>query len=312
MMVGRNFSVADYRFGFNSKEKDDEVNGSGTTYNYGFRIYSSRLSRFLSIDPLFQAYPWYTPYQFAGNNSIWAIDLDGLEELIMVRHQYADGHIGNWTEFKPGPGPMLTLKTRYEQDNKYGNFAFSREEKIGETTLEMKKMEPIHPTQIDLPANSQEIQLRKAPEMIPVPQKSNKQKIVSSADLSTSSMRAAFDQKKTFTLNAQFPQNSNAPIIDSKLQGEIDELGRMLKADKSLKINLEGNYKSGSTGLLHTIAGNENVPVGNQELTRSQLALQRADSIKKAIVDTFNIDPERITTSVGNKDEKSVVAQPTK
>ena len=36
-------------------------------------------SRFLSVDPLTKKYPWYTPYQFAGNTPIWAIDLDGLE-----------------------------------------------------------------------------------------------------------------------------------------------------------------------------------------------------------------------------------------
>jgi hypothetical protein len=28
------------------------------------------------------SYPWYTPYQFAGNKPIWAVDLDGLEEDI--------------------------------------------------------------------------------------------------------------------------------------------------------------------------------------------------------------------------------------
>lgn len=33
------------------------------------------------MDPLTADYPWYTPYQFAGNKPIWAIDLDGLEEL---------------------------------------------------------------------------------------------------------------------------------------------------------------------------------------------------------------------------------------
>jgi hypothetical protein len=35
----------------------------------------------LSVDPLTKSYPWYTPYQFAGNKPIAAIDLDGLEEL---------------------------------------------------------------------------------------------------------------------------------------------------------------------------------------------------------------------------------------
>jgi hypothetical protein len=33
------------------------------------------------VDPLAPEYPWYTPYQFAGNKPIWASDLDGLEEL---------------------------------------------------------------------------------------------------------------------------------------------------------------------------------------------------------------------------------------
>lgn len=33
----------------------------------------------LSVDPLSKSYPWYTPYQFAGNRPIDAIDYDGLE-----------------------------------------------------------------------------------------------------------------------------------------------------------------------------------------------------------------------------------------
>lgn len=43
------------------------------------RIYDSRLGRFLSLDPLTKEYPWYTPYQFAGNMPLRYIDLDGLE-----------------------------------------------------------------------------------------------------------------------------------------------------------------------------------------------------------------------------------------
>jgi RHS repeat-associated protein len=69
-----------YRYGFNGKEKDDEGMGGGSqTYDYGFRIYNPSLAKFLSVDPLSNTYPWYTPYQFAGNNPIKFIDLDGLE-----------------------------------------------------------------------------------------------------------------------------------------------------------------------------------------------------------------------------------------
>lgn len=44
-------------------------------------MYDPRVSRFLSVDPLFKSFPWYTPYQYAGNKPIYAIDLDGLEEV---------------------------------------------------------------------------------------------------------------------------------------------------------------------------------------------------------------------------------------
>ncbi|MCB9059862.1 MAG: hypothetical protein H6627_14950 [Calditrichae bacterium] len=80
-MPARQYAAANsYRYGFNGKEKDNEINGQGNQYDYGFRIYNPRIGRFLSVDPLTGSYPWYTPYQFAGNTPIQAIDLDGLEE----------------------------------------------------------------------------------------------------------------------------------------------------------------------------------------------------------------------------------------
>ena len=85
LMPGRGLSAANaYRYGFNGKEKSDEVNGSGVDYDYGFRIYDARAGRFLSEDPLTKKYPWYTPFQFAGNKPIWAVDLHGKEEKIVV------------------------------------------------------------------------------------------------------------------------------------------------------------------------------------------------------------------------------------
>ncbi len=67
---------ANMKFTFNGKEQDVETG----TQDYGMRIYNPSLGRFLSTDPLTKYFPWYTPYQFAGNKPIAFIDLDGAEE----------------------------------------------------------------------------------------------------------------------------------------------------------------------------------------------------------------------------------------
>jgi RHS repeat-associated protein len=81
-MVGRTFDAAGataYRYGFNGKENDNEVKGEGNQQDYGMRIYDPRLGKFLSVDPIANNFPDLTPYQFAGNTPIQAIDLDGGE-----------------------------------------------------------------------------------------------------------------------------------------------------------------------------------------------------------------------------------------
>jgi RHS repeat-associated protein len=85
-MPGRKYKAGSglYRYGFNGKEKCNEEYGEGNVYDYGFRIYNPRIAKFLSVDPLTQTYPSYTPYQFAGNKPIAAIDLDGLEEYVVI------------------------------------------------------------------------------------------------------------------------------------------------------------------------------------------------------------------------------------
>ncbi len=84
-MPGRSYQSTNYRYGFNGKEKVDEMhNNSGDSYDFGARIYDARLGRFLSIDPLASSYPWFTPYQFASNNPIAAIDMDGLNPVVIT------------------------------------------------------------------------------------------------------------------------------------------------------------------------------------------------------------------------------------
>lgn len=84
-----------YRYGFNGKELDKETS-STSTYDYGFRIYSPALGRFLSVDPLTKSYPELTPFQFSSNRPIDGIDLDGLEYVSV--HHYAKGGVAK-TEF---------------------------------------------------------------------------------------------------------------------------------------------------------------------------------------------------------------------
>ena len=79
LMPGRTYNAGHYAYGFNGKRMDNDVKGTGNSYDYGARIYDPRVVRFLSVDPLTKTYPWYTPYQFAGNTPIWAIDVDGME-----------------------------------------------------------------------------------------------------------------------------------------------------------------------------------------------------------------------------------------
>jgi RHS repeat-associated protein len=58
-MTGRTFSAAGtgkYRYGFNGKEADNEISVDGGSYDYGARIYNSRLGKWMSVDPSIKKY----------------------------------------------------------------------------------------------------------------------------------------------------------------------------------------------------------------------------------------------------------------
>ncbi len=77
IMPGREGLSDHYRYGFNGKEKDDEIKGNGNSYDFGNRIQDPRLGRFLSIDRFANKFPYQSPYLFAGNSPIVAIDANG-------------------------------------------------------------------------------------------------------------------------------------------------------------------------------------------------------------------------------------------
>ena len=115
-MPGRKYNAGSgYRYGFNGKENDNEVAGEGNIYDYGFRIYNPLLGRFLSVDPLTNSYPWYTPYQFAGNMPIIAIDLDGLEEYIVITKLNKDGGKTVTIEYVTQKGSKKPVNIQYKQ-----------------------------------------------------------------------------------------------------------------------------------------------------------------------------------------------------
>jgi RHS repeat-associated protein len=99
---------------------DNDISGgfTGANYDYGFRIYDSRIAKFLSVDPLTKDYPWYTPYQFAGNKPIYAIDLDGLEEKVVT--YYNVQHDGTTT--KIGVVRFDNFKGDWEDTRYFNNY----------------------------------------------------------------------------------------------------------------------------------------------------------------------------------------------
>ena len=83
-MPSRSFSASSYKYGFNGKEKDDETNVSGGSYDFGDRMYDSRLGRWLSIDPLVNKYTYASPYNGFANNPIINVDNDGQENIVYI------------------------------------------------------------------------------------------------------------------------------------------------------------------------------------------------------------------------------------
>jgi RHS repeat-associated protein len=114
-LAERTISGDGYRFGFQGQEKDDEVKGEGNSVNYKYRMHDPRVGRFFAVDPLSAEYPFYSPYVFSGNRVIDAIELEGLEPIIM------NGLLVGYT-VQSGQGAWSLLKdiNNSETSEKYG------------------------------------------------------------------------------------------------------------------------------------------------------------------------------------------------
>jgi RHS repeat-associated protein len=84
-MPGRSFSSGNqYRYGFNGKEKSNEIYGEGNAYDFGARIQDPRLGRWLSVDPKADKYAHQSPYAYVANNPIIFNDGDGKDFILMT------------------------------------------------------------------------------------------------------------------------------------------------------------------------------------------------------------------------------------
>src|SRR6185437_11207493 len=64
---------------YNDKELWDDADLDW--YDYGFRNYDPQIGRFTQLDPLTDDYPELTNYQYASDEPIANVDMDGLEKF---------------------------------------------------------------------------------------------------------------------------------------------------------------------------------------------------------------------------------------
>ncbi|WP_347067441.1 RHS repeat-associated core domain-containing protein [Flavobacterium sp. WV_118_3] len=81
LVPNRHESSESYRYGFNGKEKDDELKGEGNSFDFGDRMYDPRTGRWFTRDPLEGKYPQWSSYSSMGNNPMFFIDADGKEPV---------------------------------------------------------------------------------------------------------------------------------------------------------------------------------------------------------------------------------------
>ena len=101
-----------YRYGFNGKEHEDET--VARDYAFEYRIYDSRIGRFLSVDPLSPKYPNNSPYAFSENRVIDGIELEGLEVILIHGTTQSNSDLfddNTLTQFKRIAGNTVVDKT---------------------------------------------------------------------------------------------------------------------------------------------------------------------------------------------------------
>ncbi|MFK7049508.1 hypothetical protein FLACOL_00622 [Flavobacterium columnare] len=70
LIPNRHGSNTAYRYGFNGKEKDNEIKGDGNSYDFGARMLDPRVGRWFARDPKEDEFPNMSPYVGFNNNPV--------------------------------------------------------------------------------------------------------------------------------------------------------------------------------------------------------------------------------------------------
>jgi RHS repeat-associated protein len=122
-MPGRTFVLGGgYRYGFNGQEKDDESNG----YNFGARVYDSRLGRWWSIDPEGKRHPENSTYSSFDNNPNIYGDLNGKDFIYLLDQDavYGTGISGHSAMLIGDDERGWTMFTKTGENNPDGTAVF--------------------------------------------------------------------------------------------------------------------------------------------------------------------------------------------
>jgi RHS repeat-associated protein len=112
-----------YFYGFNGMQKDDEIKGQGNSYDFGARMYDSRVGRWLTIDPKANKYPDMSPYNAYVNNPIYFIDPDGEEPI-----KPQAGTIAGFVKTINTTGTYSGIKTGVDAANAMKGFSLTKME----------------------------------------------------------------------------------------------------------------------------------------------------------------------------------------
>lgn len=313
MMFSRSFQVASVSatftgfksYSFNGQEKDDEISGvTGANLSFNYRIYDSRLGRFLSVDPLSYEYPWNSTYAFAENDVIRCIDVEGAEKLIKINYYSGSTlyksmiYVNNVNQSTPG-GDIIEYRSSfwanaYQSGMKSTEGCVSFNCKIGESLVDYSGniITDVHNMKYGVNWNSNKIQ-----------------EITAQEEQYSSSLKPGGEPATIWV------KQSIATFFDTD-QASLQNLKTNISDDAKTMVKDMINIMKEESNITLTITGHTDIRLTDYEGTEGilteennvTLSKDRAEAYKQYFIETatsmgVTIDPSRIsTTGVGSSE----------